>query len=100
MKDTDNKIVIFSTDEIQNMIYSIRGLQVMLDEDLAVLYGVETKRLNEQVRRNSDRFPHEFCFQLSKEELDNLKSQFATSRWGGRRYLPYAFTEQGVAILP
>lgn len=99
MKDTDNKIVIFSTDEIQNMIYSIRGLQVMLDEDLAVLYGVETKRLNEQVRRNSDRFPHEFCFQLSKEELDNLKSQFATSRWGGRRYLPYAFTEQGVAML-
>jgi hypothetical protein len=71
----------------------------MLDKDLAELYGVPTKRLNEQVKRNLDRFPADFMFQLSNEELENLKSQFATSSWGGRRVAPYAFTEHGVLML-
>ena len=80
----------------------------MLDTDLARLYGVSAKRLNEAVRRNRDRFPDDFIFQLTREEVEeltrqidtaNLRSQFATSSWGGRRYLPYAFTEQGVAML-
>ena len=71
----------------------------MLDMDLAELYGVLTKRLNEQVKRNIRRFPEDFMFQLTKEEFENLKSQIATSNWGGRRTLPYAFTEQGVAML-
>lgn len=88
-------------DEIKNKILTIRGLQVMLDEDLATLYEVETRRLNEQVKRNYDRFPSDFMFQLTKEEFENLISQNATSRldWGGRRKLPYVFTEQGVASL-
>ena len=71
----------------------------MLDRDLAELYGVETKRLNEQVKRNIERFPEDFMFQLTSNEFDNLKSQIATSSWGGVRKLPYAFTEQGVAML-
>jgi hypothetical protein len=72
----------------------------MLDADLAALYGVTTKRLNEAVRRNADRFPNDFMFQLTAGEANSLRSQFATSnRRGGRRYLPYAFTEQGVAML-
>jgi len=71
----------------------------MLDEDLAALYGVETKVLNQAVKRNQERFPPEFMFQLTKEDMENLRSQFVTSSWGGRRYLPYAFTEQGVAML-
>jgi len=70
----------------------------MLDRDLAELYGVETKRLKEQVRRNIKRFPEDFMFELTKEELKNWRSQFATSRWGGPRYSPMAFTEQGVAM--
>lgn len=84
---------------IMGNIYFIRGQKVMLDFDLAKLYQVETKRLNEQVNRNSDRFPEDFLFQLTNEEFEVLKSQFATSRWGGRRRLPNAFTEQGVAML-
>src|SRR6185503_17001467 len=84
---------------VMNKIYIIRGKKVMLDEDLAELYQVETKRLNEQVRRNIDRFPDDFMFRLTKKELENLKSQFATSSWGGRRKLPLAFTEQGVSML-
>ena len=80
-------------------IHLIRGKKVMLDEDLAELYDVETKRLNEQIKRNIARFPEDFMFQLSQKEFDNLKSQIATSSWGGRRKLPYAFTEQGVAML-
>jgi hypothetical protein len=79
---------------IQNLIFNVRGLQVMLDEDLAVLYGVETKRINEQVKRNIERFPLEFCFQLTASDAESLRSQNATSSWGGRRYLPYVFTEQ------
>lgn len=87
---------------IHHKIYTLRGKQVMLDFDLAELYHVETRRLNEQVKRNSERFPDDFMFQLSEEEFKNLKSQFATSSLevhGGRRKLPYAFTENGVYML-
>lgn len=86
---------------IEKRIYVIRGRQVMLDEDLADLYGVETKRLIEQVKRNLERFPDDFMFQLHSEEAAALRSQIATSNVGrgGRRYAPYVFTEQGVAML-
>jgi hypothetical protein len=84
---------------VVNKIYFIRGQKVMFDDDLAELYGVETRRLNEQVKRNIDRFPPDFMFQLTEKEFQNLMSQFATSRWGGRRKPPLAFTEQGVAML-
>ncbi len=84
---------------IQSKIYEIRGQRVMLDRDLAELYHVETKVLNQSVKRNIERFPEDFMFKLSKQELDNLRSQFVTSSWGGSRTLPYAFTEQGVAML-
>ena len=90
---------IIKTEDIQNRIYTIRGIQVMLDNDIAEFYGVETKRLNEQVKRNIGRFPEAFMFQLSETDFSDLKSQFATSSWGGRRKIPYAFTEQGVAML-
>ena len=85
--------------DIKPMIRVVRGQQVMIDRDLALLYGVETKRLNEQVKRNIERFPDDFMFQLSKEDVEILKSQNATSSWGGDRRLPYAFTEQGIAML-
>ncbi len=81
------------------MIYEARGYQVMLDEDLAKIYQVETKVMNQAVKRNRDRFPPEFMFQLTQTEYDNLKSQFVTSSWGGRRKLPFAFTEHGVIML-
>lgn len=86
---------------IEDRIHIIRGQKVMLDSDLAALYGVTTKRLNEQVRRNQERFPERFMFQLSEEEAKSLRSQFATSneRRGGRRYLPYVFTEHGAVML-
>ena len=86
---------------IERKIFLIRGCKVMLDRDLASLYQVPTKRLNEAVRRNLARFPSDFMFQLSDEEFGNLRSQFATSSLshGGSRYLPYAFTEHGVAML-
>ena len=90
---------------IKSMIYVVRGQQVMLDSDLAGMYQVETKRVNEGVKRNQQRFPETFCFQLSEEEYGNLKSQIATSslenysRHGGKRKLPYVFTEQGIAML-
>lgn len=87
------------TIDIQPMIKIIRGQQVMLDRDLATLYGVENRVLNQAVKRNSERFPEDFMFQLTQEEDDDLKSQFVTSSWGGRRKLPYAFTEQGIAML-
>ncbi len=90
---------IIPTENIQNKIYFIRDKKVMLDSDLAELYQVETKRLNEQVKRNIDRFPSDFMFQLSDKEWKILKSQNATSSWGGRRTLPLAFTEQGVSML-
>ncbi|MDP3030246.1 MAG: ORF6N domain-containing protein [Deltaproteobacteria bacterium] len=116
---------IIKKGDIQSRIYTIRNVQIMLDSDLAELYGVEVKRLNEQVKRNIERFPQEFSFQLTVEENNalrsqfatleeskalksqivtsngktNLKSQFATSSWGGRRTAPYAFIEQSVAML-
>ncbi|MBR3589909.1 MAG: ORF6N domain-containing protein [Alistipes sp.] len=84
---------------IQNKIYEIRGQRVMLDRDLAELYDVPTKALNQAVKRNIKRFPPDFMFQLNKEEFTNLRSQIVTSSWGGTRTMPYAFTEQGVAML-
>jgi hypothetical protein len=87
-------------ERIDRAILVIRGHKVMLDADLANLYGVEPKVLNQAVKRNIVRFPADFMFQLTAEEVDRLRSQFVTSSsWGGRRYLPYAFTEQGVAML-
>ena len=96
-----NPIILTQEEDIKAKIYTIRGLQVMLDRDLAELYGVETRRLNEQVKRNSERFPAEFMFQLTKQELENWISQFATSNKElmGLRKLPFAFSEQGVSML-
>jgi len=84
---------------VQNLIHEIRGKKVMLDFDLARLYQVETKVLNQAVRRNIKRFPLDFMFQLDNKEFTNLKSQFVTSSWGGRRTPPLAFTEEGIAML-
>lgn len=84
---------------IKDKIYTLRNLEVMLDSDLAELYGVETKRINEAVIRNPDKFPDDFIFECSQEEWKILKSQIATSNWGGRRHMPKAFTEQGVYML-
>lgn len=101
-------VIVDSTEErIENLIHYVRGQQVMIDSDLAMLYNVETKRLNESVKRNAKRFPESFCFQLTEDEYADLRSQIATSNTktenayskGGRRYLPYAFTEQGIAML-
>ncbi|WP_198305847.1 ORF6N domain-containing protein [Arcobacter vandammei] len=111
-----NELSLIDNQRIDDKIYTIRGVQVMLDEDLAKLYKVESKRLNEQVKRNIERFPEKFRFQLTADEYENLRSQIATSslnsslrsqfvtlssipEHGGRRYLPYAFTEQGVSML-
>ena len=91
--------ILVADQKILNSIYLIRKQKVILDEDLAKMYGVETKRLNEQVKRNQRRFPTDFMFTLKPKEFENLKSQNATSSWGGRRKLPNAFTEQGVAML-
>jgi phage regulator Rha-like protein len=96
----ENKIV--NADKLQGLIYTIRGVQVIYDSDLAELYGVEIKRLNEQVKRNRERFPEEFMFQLTDEEFAFLRSQNATLETGRgrhRKYQPYVFTEQGVAML-
>lgn len=92
---------LISSDRIEQAIYLIRGEKVMLDRDLALLYGVETKVLNRAVRRNFQRFPSDFMFQLTAEEAEILRCQIGTSKKGrgGRRYLPYVFTEQGVAML-
>ena len=99
----DKNLVIVDNKEIQSMIYTFRGRQVMLDSDLAMLYQVETKYLNRQRNRNAERFPEDFCFQFSKEEYEFLRCQNVTSKnengSGGRRYLPYVFTEQGIAML-
>jgi hypothetical protein len=85
--------------KIQSKIFELRGYKVMLDSDLAELYETETKRLKEAVRRNVDRFPPDFMFELNKNEFESLRTQFASSNRGGTRYLPFAFTEQGVAML-
>ena len=90
---------IVSVEAIAGKIYLIRGTKVMLDRDLAELYGVETKQLKRAVRRNIDRFPSDFMFDLTRDEFTNLRSHAGTSNWGGERYVPMAFTEQGVAML-
>lgn len=94
----------YKDEDIKNLIYTVRGKQVMLDSDVAMLYHYETKYINLAVRRNKERFPENFCFQLTNVEAENLKLQFATSsltkeNYGGRRTLPYVFTEQGIAML-
>ncbi len=97
---TGREGVIMLPDEVvMNKIYLIRGLKVMMDEDLALLYQVPTKVLNQAVKRNMERFPSDFMFTLTQKEHGNLKSHFVTSSWGGRRKPPYAFTEQGVSML-
>ena len=93
------KALVMPQEVIENKIFLVRGKKVMFDRDLAVLYGVETKFLNRAVKRNIERFQEDFMFQLSKEELASLRFHFGTSTRGGRRYLPYAFTENGVAML-
>jgi len=95
----ENGLIAIPDEIVLSKIYLVRGHKVMLDRDLAELYGVETRRLNEQVSRNIERFPHDFMFQLNNDEWPNLKSQFATSSWGGSRKLPFAFTEHGVLML-
>jgi hypothetical protein len=88
-----------SETRLSSQIFFIRGEQAMLDHDLSLLYGVETKALKRAVKRNIERFPKDFMFELSGNEWNNLKSQIVTSGWGGIRYQPFAFTEQGVAML-
>ena len=90
---------LIAAEKIESKIFQIRGKKVMLDSDLACLYEVETKQLTRQVRRNASRFPRDFMFLLTPQEVRNLRCQIGTSSYGGRRYLPYAFTEQGVAML-
>src|SRR4030043_1334245 len=95
-----NKSSVVPVDRIEKSILQIGGKKVMLDADLAELYGVETRVLVQAVKRNLDRFPEDFMFQLTEEQFTNLRSQIVTSSgWGGRRYPPYVFTEQGVAML-
>ncbi|SFA97298.1 ORF6N domain-containing protein [Flavobacterium swingsii] len=91
--------LIISEETIANKIYFIRNQKVMLDRDLALLYGIETRVLKQAVKRNISRFPEDFMFELSQLEFDNLKSQFVTSSWGGTRKLPSVFTEHGVLML-
>ena len=86
-------------EKIRNKIIILRGEQCILDKDIAELYGVKTKVLIQAIKRNTERFPGDFMFQLSNEEYESLRSQIVTSSWGGRRYAPYAFTERGVAML-
>jgi len=94
-------ILNIQVSNLKLFIFNVRGVQVMLDSDLALCYGIEVKRLNESVKRNIKRFPEDFMFQLTEQECEvlNLRSQFATTKWNMRRNLPYAFTEQGVAML-
>jgi len=112
MEKSKDSLILYDSKAIQRKIYTIRGVQVMLDSDLAKFYGVETKQLNRAVKRNIDRFPEEFMFQLNDNEWDSLRYQIGTSnkvtlryqngtsnKKGGRRYLPNVFTEQGVAML-
>ena len=98
-KAKKNVVKVIPDDTIIRKIYVLRGQKVMLDMDLAVLYEIETKRLKEAVRRNIERFPEDFMFELNAKEYNSLRTQFATSNRGGSRYMPFAFTEQGVAML-
>ena len=100
ISEQDNQIErIIPEETITEKIFLIRGQKVMIDRDLAELYDVETRILNQAVRRNRNRFPDDFMFQLTAKEYKNLRSQFVISSWGGSRYLPMVFTEQGVAML-
>lgn len=92
-------VVGLDTNQVQQMIHVVRGERVILDRDLAALYGVEVSQLNRQVQRNIERFPEDFMFRLTNQEFANLKCQNGTSSWGGTRYMPHAFTEEGVAML-
>ncbi|OGC82179.1 MAG: hypothetical protein A2V81_01620 [Candidatus Abawacabacteria bacterium RBG_16_42_10] len=96
---SDNELVFVPLELIENKILLLRGKKVMLDRDLATLYGVKTHVLNQAVRRNLKRFPSDFMFQLTQTEAKNLISQFVISSWGGLRKYPFVFTEQGVAML-
>jgi len=98
-KDAQTNALAIPDEVLMGKIFLIRSQKIMIDSDLSELYGVETRRLNEQVKRNISRFPEDFMFQLSEDEFTNLKSQIATSSWGGRRKLPYVFTEHGVLML-
>lgn len=102
-KNNENTDVAISspltTSGVERMIQVVRGKQVLLDRDLATLYGVETRAINQAVKRNAERFPERYCFQLTADELQNLKSQNVISSWGGDRFKPYVFTEQGFAML-
>ena len=100
----ESDVVKYETENIKNFIYTIRGKQVMLDSDVAMLYHYETKNINKAMKRNTERFPEDFCFQLTEKEVENLRFQFGTSslekeNYGGRRYLPYVYTEQGISML-
>ncbi|MBW8332852.1 MAG: ORF6N domain-containing protein [Prolixibacteraceae bacterium] len=95
----ENAGILIPDERIMDKIYLIRDRKVMIDRDLAELYSVETKRLKEAVKRNLFRFPEDFMFELTDDEYSNLRSQFATSSWGGSRYAPMAFTEHGVLML-
>ncbi len=99
MAENKRDKIMIPDEVITGKIYFIRGQKVMLDKDLAELYGVLTGNLNKAVKRNIKRFPKDFMFQLTKKEFENLKFQIGISSWGGTRSLPYAFTEQGVAML-
>jgi hypothetical protein len=99
MKETNENSLIIDDINIQNKIYNIRDFQVMLDSDLAQLYGVETKHINQAVKNNPDKFPDDFYFEATDDELENLRSKFLTSSWGGTRYSPKLFTEQGIYML-
>ena len=99
MTRNEKVALMIPTERILKSIFVFRGTKVLLDTDIASLYEVETKVLVQAVKRNIDRFPPDFMFQLNEKEFSELRSQTVTSKWGGRRYLPYAFTEQGVAML-
>ena len=95
----NEELNLTTTEEIQNLIYTIRGKQVMLDSDVANLYHTETRAINQALKRNIDRFPEDFCFQLTEDEMDNMRSQFVIAYKRNNRYLPYVFTEQGIIML-
>ena len=97
-------MINYQVEDIKNLIYTVRGKQVMLDSDVAMLYHYETKNINKAMKRNINRFPEDFCFQLTEKEVENLRFPFGTSslnkeNYGGRRYLPYVYTEQGISML-
>ena len=98
-----NDIVVKEKIDIKDMIYEVRGKQVMLDSDVALLFGYQTKDINRAVKNNKNRFPNNYCFQLTEEEYENLRCNFFTSsskdNYGGRRYLPYVFSEYGITML-